>query len=176
MLPAEQAELARLTSDAEAAIFVTEFWRRRDPDPLGEGNQARRRFEERVEAADRHYGEPGRRGSLTARGGALILLGPPHVLRQERRAVPSWQPVRGRGAPMAVRRMAIETWEYRIDDLPDHLALMLRARAEERVSLVFALGERVKLIEGDRFLGWAAEASVRLAPAADATRQARSAT
>ncbi|HUO87219.1 MAG TPA: GWxTD domain-containing protein [Thermoanaerobaculia bacterium] len=168
MLPAERAELARLANEGEAAIFVTEFWRRRDPDPLGDGNAARRRFEERVAAADRHYGEAGTRGSLTARGGALILLGPPHVLRQERRPVPAWQAVRGRGAPMAVRRMAIETWEYRLDDLPDGLALLLRARGEQRVALVFAVGERVKLIDGDRFLGWAAEATVRLAPAADA--------
>lgn len=163
MLPSESAELARLSSDAEAAIFVTEFWRRRDPDPAGDGNPARRRFEERVAAADRHYGEPRLRGSLTARGRALVLLGPPHVLRQELRAIPAWRPVRARGAAMAVETLPVETWEYRPDDLSPTLAGLLRAHGEERLVLVFSLGERSKLTEGDRYLAWAAEATVRLA-------------
>lgn len=162
MLPAERGELARLTSDAEAAIFVREFWRRRDPDPAGDGNAARRRFEERVVAADRQYGEAGVRGSLTARGRALVLLGPPRVLRHERRAVPAWQPARARGKPMPVKPMRVETWEYSLADLPTPLVALLRAQGEAAVELCFALGERAKLIEGERYLGWAAEATVRL--------------
>lgn len=166
MLPSESAELARLASDAEAAIYVAEFWRRRDPDPAGDGNLARRRFEERVAAADRHYGEPGLRGALTARGRALVLLGPPYVLRQELRPVPAWRPVRARAAPMAVETLPVETWEYRTADLSPALGALLQAREEERVVLVFALGERSKLIEGERYLAWAAEATVRLAEVA----------
>lgn len=162
MLPAERDELARLTSDAEAAIFVREFWRRRDPDPVGDGNAARRRFEERVAAADRHYGEGGVRGSLTARGRALILLGPPHVLRRERRAVPAWRPARARGKPMPVEPMPVEIWEYRLADQSPPLAALLRAQGEAAVVLCFALGERAKLIEGERYLEWAAQATVRL--------------
>lgn len=164
MLPAERDELARLTNDAEAAIFVREFWRRRDPDPGGDGNAARRRFEERVAAADLHYGEPALRGSLTARGGALVLLGPPHVLRHERRTVPVWRPVRGRGGRLAASRpIAVETWEYRMVDLPAPLAALLAAHDETAVVLTFSLEERAKLIDGERYLAWAAESMVRLA-------------
>jgi GWxTD domain-containing protein len=163
MLPAERDELARLTSDAEVAIFVREFWRRRDPDPAGDGNAARRRFEERVTAADRHYGEGGLRGSLTARGRALVVLGPPHLLRQERRTVPAWQPARARGAPMPIKPMPVEIWEYRVEDLPPPLAALLEAQGETAVVLGFALRERgAKLIEGERYLEWAAQATVRL--------------
>jgi hypothetical protein len=102
------------------------------------------------------------RGSLTARGGALILLGPPRLLRQERRAVPAWRPARARGKPMPVRAMPVEIWEYRLTDLPPPLAELLRAQGETAVVLCFALGERAKLIEGERYLGWAAQAAVRL--------------
>lgn len=164
MLPAESAELSRLTGDAEAALFVREFWRRRDPDPAGDGNAARRRFEERVAAADRHYGESGLRGAMTARGRALILLGPPHLLRRERRTVPVWRPVRSRGAPMAARAMPVETWEYRVADLPAPFVALLAAQGETAVALTFSLAERSKLIEGERYLAWAAESMVRLAP------------
>lgn len=162
MLPAERDELARLTSDAEAAIFVREFWRRRDPDPAGDGNAARRRFEERVAAADRHYGEAGVRGSLTARGRALVLLGPPHVLRRERRAVPEWRPSRARGTPMPVKAVPVEVWEYQRQDLPPALAALLEAQGESAIVLCFALGERAKLLEGERYLVWSAQATVRL--------------
>lgn len=163
MLPAEADELARLASDGEAAIFVREFWRRRDPDPGGDGNAARRRFEERVAAADRHYGEPGLRGSLTARGRALVLLGPPRTLRQERRPAPVWRPVGGRGRPMAVETVPVETWEYRAGDLSPALAALVAARGETAVTLSFSLGGRGKLIAGERYLEWAAQAMVRLA-------------
>ncbi|HEX6202829.1 MAG TPA: GWxTD domain-containing protein [Thermoanaerobaculia bacterium] len=170
LLPAEADELARLTSDAEAAIFVRELWRRRDPDPGGDGNAARRRFEERVAAADRHYGEAGLRGSLTARGRALVLLGPPHTLRQERRPAPAWRPVSGRGAPMAVRTIPVETWEYRAADLSPALAALLAANGETTVTLSFSLGERAKLTAGERYLVWAAQAMVRLADGDDLRR------
>lgn len=172
MLPAEAAELARLANDVEAAIFVREFWRRRDPDPAGDGNAARRRFEERVAAADRHYGEAGLRGSLTARGRVLVLLGPPHVLRQERRPAPAWRPVSGRGARMAVQTIPVETWEYRAADLSPPLAAVLAARGEAVVTLSFSLGERAKLIAGERYLEWAAQTMVRLTGADEVRRAA----
>lgn len=172
MLPTEAAELARLASDAEAAIFVREFWRRRDPDPAGDANAARHRFEERVAAADHHYGEAGLRGSLTARGRALVLLGPPHVLRQERRPAPAWRPVSGRGRPMAVQTISVETWEYRAGDLSPGLAALLAAHDETVVTLSFSLGGRAKLIAGERYLEWAAQAMVRLTGGDDLQRAA----
>src|SRR5262245_25437857 len=49
----------RLTSDAEAAAFIEQFWASRDPDPQYEGNSLRERFEERAREADRKFGESG---------------------------------------------------------------------------------------------------------------------
>lgn len=80
--------------------------------------------------------------------------------------MPAWRPVRARSAPMAVQTLPVETWEYRRADLSPALAALLDARDEERVVLVFSLGERSKLIEGERYLAWAAQATVRLAEVA----------
>ncbi len=61
---------------------------RRDPDLEKPGNECAKTFYQRVEAADRLYSEGGTRGSLTERGRALILLGPPPVLRYSQKRVP----------------------------------------------------------------------------------------
>jgi len=167
MLPAETRQYRRLRSDAEAAIFVEEFWRRRDPDPTVPDNPVRERFEARVAAADRQYGAPGLRGSLTDRGRAMVLLGPPALLRHGRRASPTWAPTRPmratRGGELPVHYLVVETWEYRLDDLAPPLAALVAARGEEAIVLTFVLGEEARLIEGGRFLDMAAEAGVRLA-------------
>jgi GWxTD domain-containing protein len=161
ILPAELREFARLRGDGEMARFVEEFWLRRDPDPAAEGNPARERFEARVAAADDLYGEAGLRGSLTDRGRALVLLGPPSLLRSARRNTPAWRPARSAGDPMPVRQVAVETWEYRRDDLPPALRALLDGRADT-VALTFQLGDRARLIEGEGYLVLAAQATVRL--------------
>ena len=169
MLPAETRQFRRLRSDGEAAIFVEEFWRRRDADPTEPGNAARERFEARVAAADRQYGELEVRGSLTDRGRALVLLGPPSLLRHGRRASPTWAPARplrtarGGGASLPVRYLIVETWEYRLADLSPPLAALVTSAGGEGITLTFVLGEQARLIEGGRFLDMAAEAAVRLA-------------
>ena len=169
MLPAERRQFRRLRHDGEAAIFVEEFWRRRDPDPTAPGNPARERFEARVAAADRQYDEPDVRGSLTERGRALVLLGPPSLLRHGRRASPTWAPARplratrGGGTSPTVHYLVVETWEYRLADLAPPLASLIAGDGGEGISLVFVLGEEARLIEGARYLDMAAEAAVRLA-------------
>src|SRR6185503_21246143 len=81
LLPEESQAYARLGSDREAEAFIVQFWRRRDPDPDTPQNPFADRFSERVLMADQVYAERNRRGAMTERGAALILLGPPTYLR-----------------------------------------------------------------------------------------------
>src|SRR3954449_1580217 len=81
MLPEEEKQYRRLRTSREVIDFVEAFWLRRDPDPETPSNEFAKEFYERVEAADRLYGEGGVRGSLTDRGRALVLLGPPPRMR-----------------------------------------------------------------------------------------------
>ena len=182
LLPAEQRELQELRSDAEGSLFIEEFWRRRDPRPELAGNPVREAFETRVDAADRVYGEDGRRGSLTDRGRALVLLGPPSVLRQGTRTAPAWRPGRRNpgartAGPMAVRTLVVETWEYGAADLWPSLIAMLAQRDEAGIRLEFLLGtEETRLIDGEKYLQMAAEATLQLVPpASTAPREATAA-
>ena len=102
MLPDEQRKFRRLQTTREAVDFIETFWRRRDPDPNVPGNEFSKTFYERVEAADRLYTEGATRGSLTDRGRALVLLGPPPILRYGQKKVPAWDPGKP-GAPSAVQ-------------------------------------------------------------------------
>lgn len=67
----------RLDTDAAAAAFVDEFWRKRDPDPDVPGNALRDLFEERAAEADKLYSEGQVRGRNTDRGTLHVLYGPP---------------------------------------------------------------------------------------------------
>ncbi|HEX2252326.1 MAG TPA: GWxTD domain-containing protein [Thermoanaerobaculia bacterium] len=162
LLPSEERALHEVRGDAEARRFVEEFWRRRDPEPGDAANPARQLFEQRVAAADRQYAEEGVRGSLTDRGRALVLLGPPPLLRTGRRAAPAWRPARRTGSPMPVRWMATETWEYPRDALPPALSALVGDEPELR--LTFLVGARTRLIEGEHYLTLAAQSLVRLDP------------
>jgi GWxTD domain-containing protein len=66
-----------LTSDAEAAAFVEQFWAERNPFPNRPDNPLRTTFEERAAEADRRYGEGGFRGLRTDRGTIYVLYGEP---------------------------------------------------------------------------------------------------
>ncbi len=173
LLPAEERELRALRSEAEGALFVEEFWRRRDPQPEAAGNPVRDAFEARVDAADRAYDEPERRGSLTDRGRALVLLGPPSLLRHGRRTAPAWRPGRRTAGPMPVRHLVVETWEYGPHDLWPALAALLDARGESGVRRGFLMSEDgVRLIDGEKYLELAAEATVQLLPRGHGTARA----
>jgi len=164
MLPEEQRQLRRLRTTREAVDFIEQFWRRRDPDPNTPGNEFSRIFYERVEAADRLYSEGGTRGSLTDRGRALILLGPPPVLRFNQKKVPAWDPGKG-GAPPVVQThvLALESWVYQLEDLePAFQKLLQEEDPRPEIVLAFAIDpRRTYLIEGDEYLEMAVRAAVR---------------
>jgi GWxTD domain-containing protein len=164
MLPDEQRQYRRLHTTREAVDFIEVFWRRRDPDPREPGNEFAKTFYERVEAADRLYSEGGVRGSLTDRGRALILLGPPPVLRYGQKKVPAWEPGKP-GAPSNVqtRTIILETWAYPLAELPPALAGQIQKEDPlAEVVLVFGTEPRhTYLLEGGKFLDMAVRAALR---------------
>jgi GWxTD domain-containing protein len=164
MLPDEARRYRRLQNTREVVDFVEAFWRRRDPDPDQPGNEFAKAFYERVEAADNLYSEGGTRGSLTARGRALVLLGPPPVLRYGQKKVPTWDPGRVGGPPaVQTHTLPMETWVYPVGELSPALQQILQQDDPvSEVVLVFtAEGQRTDLIDGERFLEMAARAAVR---------------
>jgi GWxTD domain-containing protein len=164
MLPDEQRKFRHLQTTREAVDFIEDFWRRRDPDPNTPGNEFSKTFYERVEAADRLYSEGGTRGSLTDRGRALILLGPPPVLRYSQKRVPGWDPGKP-GAPSIVQThtLSLESWVYGSDDLAPALRQHLQEEdTNPEVILVFAVDPRhTYLVEGEKYLEMAVRAAVR---------------
>ncbi|HYO12923.1 MAG TPA: GWxTD domain-containing protein [Thermoanaerobaculia bacterium] len=165
MLPEEQKQARRLGSTREAVAYIESFWRRRDPDPSTPGNEFARTFYERVEAADGLYTEGGTRGSMTDRGRALILLGPPPMLRYSQERVPTWELGRP-GSPPAVqsRHLVMESWVYSVADLPPELTVLLEAEGPTptEIVLVFAAEpRRTYLVQGEKYLEMAARAAVR---------------
>ena len=163
MLPEEERQLERVRTHAEAVAFVEAFWRRRDPDGKSPGNPFEQEFHRRVEAADRLYGEGATRGSLTDRGRALILLGPPPALAYDLRPVPAWNPGRLGGHPaFETRHLSTESWRYAAEDLAPRLrALLAEEEREPEVTLVFAVEPaRTYLTDGERFLAAAVRAAL----------------
>lgn len=167
MLPDEIRQVQRMRTNREAVDWLESFWRRRDPTPEEPGNDFAKTFYQRVEAADRLYPEAGIRGSLTARGHALILLGPPPVLRYGQKRVPTWEPGRPGAKPdIQSRDVVIETWVYAVQDLEP--ALQQRMADEhpdvDEVTLVFLVEpRRTELLEGEKYLECAVEAAVQSA-------------
>lgn len=164
ILPDEEKQLHRIRTNQEAVAFMEAFWRRRDPDPEKPGNPFVQTFYQRVEAADRLYGEPGVRGSLTDRGRALILLGPPPTLSVGQRPVAAWEPGRAGGRPVAeTRKVAVETWTYQVADLPPALAeIWTDEDRGPQATLTFVVEPRgTTLIEGGKVLDLAARAAVQ---------------
>jgi GWxTD domain-containing protein len=164
MLPEEMRQYRRLRTSREVVDFVEAFWRRRDPDPDTPGNEFAKTFYERVEAADHLYGEGGVRGCLTDRGRALLLLGPPPMLRYGQKKVPAWDPGHP-GSPSAVQThtLPLESWTYPVEELPPALQRLIREEdSSPEISLVFVADpQRAKIIEGEEYLEMAARASVR---------------
>jgi GWxTD domain-containing protein len=164
MLPEEEKRYRRLRTSREVIDFVEAFWIRRDPDPATPGNEFAKTFYERVEAADRLYGDGGVRGSLTDRGRALVLLGPPPVLRYGQKKVPAWDPGHP-GSPSAVQThsLPLESWVYPVEELPPALRQLVRQDdPRTEIVLVFVADPRhTNLIDGEEYLEMAARAAVR---------------
>lgn len=168
MLPSERKRWHRIDTPAASVNFIEEFWRRRDPDLTREGNPARETFNRRVDAADQLYPEPGRRGSLSDRGGALILLGSPSHLHITTRPELSWNPRQRQGKRVTSERRSYEIWGYRLEDLPPALTEIVRHRRggePVRLQLAFVRGEeRTYLVEGGELLELAARVLARDLP------------
>ncbi len=79
----ERQNFDRLSDPVTRSEFVVAFWKARDPRPETAENELREEFERRVAFADAHFAQDEVRGSLTDRGMAFVLLGPPtYVGRQ----------------------------------------------------------------------------------------------
>lgn len=165
MLPEEERQYRRLRTTREEVDFIEEFWRRRDPEPDKPGNPFAKTFYERVEAADRLYSDGGTRGSLTDRGRAMVLLGPPPVLRYGQRKVPAWNPGRPGGPPaVQTQTLSLETWIYPVAELEPALRQIVQEEEGpvQEIVLVFAADpRRTDLIDGGKYLEMAARAAVR---------------
>jgi len=182
MLPEEKRQCRRLRGQREAVLFIEFFWRRRDPTPTDPGNPFLQTFHDRVQAADKLYAEEGTRGALTDRGGALILLGAPPILRQRLRTVLSPPSVEDGGFGLDTPRPSepkeetqiLKDWEYPVTSLPPGLVRLLEQRGllaaqnddpdgvsstPQALVLTFIEGEtRTKLLEGEELLELAARA------------------
>ncbi len=161
LLPEEQAGLAAVHSSGEFATFLAGFWSCRNAGPPGGDNTFGRLFAERVAAADRLYEEPGVRGSLTARGGALVLLGPPRFLRYSQRKAPSLEGTTGSGA-RPTRLLKVEAWGYLPNDLPAALRsqLGLDETSQQELTVDFLVsGRHTRMLEGEELLEAAARAA-----------------
>jgi GWxTD domain-containing protein len=164
LLPEEQEKLHKVRTGAELAAFLQEFWSRRDDDPTDDEIPFGNLFAERVAAADRLYAEEGVRGSLTDRGGALLLLGPPTILRSNQRRVPLWSGDPPPGA-RPTRVIQLEVWAWQARDLSPALRSALGlAHEDAEVTITFAPGaRRTRLLDGREVLTLAACAVARCA-------------
>lgn len=162
LLSRERKQMSHLRTLGEVTAFIDIFWTRRDPEPGKPGNSFQDEFEERVRAADKLYGEPGKRGSLTDRGHALILLGAPGYMRIYSKPGITWNP-KGRSPHSVGSRMVeLEMWSYAPDELPRR---MLETLSEEKrnvgLSLTFVREEGgAKLSSGEDHLRQAARSAV----------------
>jgi GWxTD domain-containing protein len=84
----EKKEWKKIASDEEAEKFVALFWARRDPDLKTPANEFRERFDVLVKKADELFPLGRKRGALTERGKAFILIGPPKSISQKADASP----------------------------------------------------------------------------------------
>lgn len=167
LLPLEWRALRQVEQQSEVEAFIETFWSRRDPEPNESGNSFRQLFARRVEAADRLYGEAEVIGSLSARGRALILLGPPSHVRVAREPTLAWDARRKKRQRVATREVNSEIWGYRLEDLPPPLLQAARdsnRKPEEVLSLTLTFrstARRTYLVEGETLLDLAARAACR---------------
>ncbi len=164
--PAELRRWHRLDSGVERTAFSEEFWHKRSASPKEETSK-RQRFERRVSEADLLFDDESVAGSLTDRGRAYILLGPPSELLQSYRKIPDLQAVtlHGRRQPTAQSRLE-ETWNWRPEDLSLDLQREMgdrRWRVALRVRFV-STGHRHRLEEGESLLKVAARSWLDASP------------
>ncbi len=77
---AEKKDWKKVSTDEDAEKFIALFWAKRDPDLKTPRNEFRERFDALVKAADERFAIGRKRGALTERGKALVLIGPPQEI------------------------------------------------------------------------------------------------
>ena len=166
LLPTERREIRQVQDPEDAAAFIEEFWSRRDTRPEVPGNPFREAFEQRVAAADVLYAEEGIRGSLTARGRALILLGSPTHLSITTRPALAWETQNPDDRRVTTERMSVEIWGYRREDLPASVLRAWLAKAkggDEPLALTLTFRtdrQRSQIMEGENLLDLASRSAV----------------
>lgn len=163
--PEERRRFQRVRTSPQALAFIESFWRRRDPDLEEPGNPYAEEFFRRTQEADLLYREDDTVGSLTDRGRAFILLGPPSRISLTQRAAPALGAVgrRARGETVTAK-VAVEVWGYVELDLGAELWRLLTAegRSPGRIELAFVTeNRRTRLISGEEHLDAAAASAVR---------------
>ncbi len=78
----EKKEWKKIATDDAAEKFVALFWARRDPDLKTPVNEFKDRFDALVKKSDELFPLGRKRGALTERGKAFILIGPPKSIAQ----------------------------------------------------------------------------------------------
>jgi GWxTD domain-containing protein len=166
LLPDERKELRRAEERSDDSDLIERFWARRDPEPEVPGNPYKELVSQRFSDADVLYSDEAVPGSLTDRGRALILLGPPTHVSVASRPALAWDANEKGGHRVTTRRVSVEMWGYRREDLPagfleiwqeskkasaSTLSLTIRFRAEPN---------RTVLIEGGGLLDVAVRAAV----------------
>lgn len=163
LLPDDERALGQVESNSDFGTFLARFWDCRDEDPKDDDNPFARLFAERVAAADRLYEEPQIRGSLTPRGRALLLLGPPRFLRYSQRRAPTLEGATAAGA-RPTKLLRVEIWGYQPRDLPATLARFVGAdpQGDQELPITFLVsGRHTRLLEGQELLDLAARAASR---------------
>lgn len=157
--PEERRLVDGVRTRAQLVALRAAFWSRRDPRGRATGpGSFHELFDERVRAADTLYGDGPTRGSLTDRGRALVVLGPPVRIERRIREVVAWEPGMRPGEQHRVRVPA-EEWLYAPGDL---LPAQARLAPIRIVFLLEADGARV--IHGEGALAAAAAALVLTDP------------
>jgi GWxTD domain-containing protein len=75
LTPEEEKLFKSLKTDPEIALFVKDFWARRDPTPGTPENEFANLFWKRVGEAEKLFAQPTDPGPLSARGQVYLLLG-----------------------------------------------------------------------------------------------------
>ena len=156
LTPDERREWKRLRSDSARAEFQTAYWRRRDPTAATERNEFRETVLARIAAADERFTSGRRKGSRTARGVALVVLGPPAAERVTagpiKPALVEVQPGRMGLNPEAFHSAEWHAWVY---DRPASRELLdALGQPSLEVAFVVERGRSDQMPSFRQFAGW----------------------
>lgn len=112
LITEQETRLFQEVDERDRDLFKALFWARRDHQPMTSQNEFQLAFEAKVAAADRSFGERGRRGCTTDMGKIFLLLGVPaeaHEAHKDERGASETTDDVPRGEPSAraeMRRLA----------------------------------------------------------------------